>query len=584
MHQNLQPLSGKVTTQARLTWLDGVYCVDTVAEALKLRTQLSVGESLITPDGIWIGSNWLRFKRNRVAGDGVIARTRELRQLKAEVVIFETDISNLEQKLRQMTTKVVQLSEKVANFRYELNLNLIKHGKIESELAAAHTKLAYITERAKVVLSNLERQENDLKIVQKQFVDAKNYYFSAQKEYATLNDEYEMRAKARTELQKQVQEKRHQADEAKERVFNLSSQLKLLATQLDYARSNAERLTMQMTTFAQELQTLSGMVAEKVVEIPTLKSELSMLVDEHNCLERELHTADEKRRQIEGEIANFEKEISKLNFAIDLAKNNQTELKLKQQRFIVEKNTLYEKIAELKLEYATIESNLTADATLEAKFADLTKHNLQLNEIGLVNLAAVSECEKVVERKNFLDQQNQDLEKALHMLEGAIQKIDRDTKNTFEEAYTKINERFRKLFPKIFSGGSASLSLTGDDLLTSGVAIMAEPPGKINASIHSLSGGEKALTTLALIFAFFHLTPAPFCILDEVDAPLDELNVLRFGNLIREMSAKVQFIFITHNKATMEIANQLIGVTMKEAGVSRVVAVDLSEAECLAQK
>jgi len=186
------------------------------------------------------------------------------------------------------------------------------------------------------------------------------------------------------------------------------------------------------------------------------------------------------------------------------------------------------------------------------------------------------------ERKQYLDAQNEDLETALQTLESAIRKIDKETRNRFRETFEKVNSGLQELFPKVFGGGSAYLEMTGDDLLNTGISIMARPPGKKNATIHLLSGGEKALTAIALVFSIFQLNPAPFCMLDEVDAPLDDANTARYARMVKEMSDKVQFIFITHNKITMEMADQLMGVTMHEPGVSRLVTVDVDEAAELA--
>ncbi|MDP6652535.1 MAG: chromosome segregation protein SMC, partial [Gammaproteobacteria bacterium] len=208
----------------------------------------------------------------------------------------------------------------------------------------------------------------------------------------------------------------------------------------------------------------------------------------------------------------------------------------------------------------------------------LEKLGNRIQRLGPINLAAIDEYQQQSQRKVYLDKQNEDLEKALNTLQNAIRKIDKETRTRFKETFDKINDGLQNLFPRVFGGGHAYLDMTGDDLLDTGVAIMARPPGKRNSTIHLLSGGEKAMTAIALVFSIFHLNPSPFCMLDEVDAPLDDTNVGRYANLVKEMAGYVQFIFITHNKITMEMANQLLGVTMHEAGVSRIVAVDLDEA------
>ncbi len=206
----------------------------------------------------------------------------------------------------------------------------------------------------------------------------------------------------------------------------------------------------------------------------------------------------------------------------------------------------------------------------------------KISRLGAINLAAIDEYAQQAERKNYLDGQIKDLEDALEKLESAIKHIDKETRTLFMDTFNRVNEGLQHLFPKVFGGGMASLQLVGEDTLTSGVSITARPPGKKNATIHLLSGGEKALTALALVFAIFQLNPAPFCLLDEVDAPLDDANVARFCRLVEEMAQQVQFIYITHNKIAMSMAQQLMGVTMHEPGVSRLVSVNVEQAAALA--
>ncbi len=213
---------------------------------------------------------------------------------------------------------------------------------------------------------------------------------------------------------------------------------------------------------------------------------------------------------------------------------------------------------------------------------NLERLGRRIQRLGAINLAAIEEYEQESERKIYLDAQAEDLEQALETLLEAIRKIDKETRTRFKSTFEAVNSRLGELFPKVFGGGHAYLELTGEDLLDTGVSLMARPPGKRNASVHLLSGGEKAMTAVALIFAIFHLNPSPVCLLDEVDAPLDDVNVSRFAALIEEMSADVQFLVITHNKITMEMADYLMGVTMQEPGVSRLVSVDVDEAAAMA--
>ena len=251
---------------------------------------------------------------------------------------------------------------------------------------------------------------------------------------------------------------------------------------------------------------------------------------------------------------------------------------LKAQALSIREEGFLAAIAQSGFERESLIEQLPAGANTrdwEGRSAELEG---RIRRLEPVNLAAIKELEEARTRKGYLDSQMLDLNTALETLDEAIKKIDRETRSRFKETFEQVNSGFQVLFPRLFGGGNAALELTGEDLLETGVNIIARPPGKRPASIGLLSGGEKALTAVALIFAIFQLNPAPFCLLDEVDAPLDEANVGRFSKLVEEMSQSVQFIFVSHNKVTMEHARQLAGVTMREPGVSRLVSVDLAEA------
>jgi chromosome segregation protein len=248
----------------------------------------------------------------------------------------------------------------------------------------------------------------------------------------------------------------------------------------------------------------------------------------------------------------------------------------------VRRETLAEQFAATQFELPEVLQSLAAEADSLSWETRLTETRTDIEKLGQVNLAAIDELAQSTERKEYLDRQYTDLTSALDTLEEAMGKIEKETRSRFQDTFDRINAGLQERFPRLFGGGHAYLELSGDDPLSAGVAVMARPPGKRNSTISQLSGGEKALTAVALVFAIFDLNPAPFCLLDEVDAPLDENNVGRFCDVVREMAQQVQFIFITHNKATMELASQLLGVTMTEPGVSRLVAVDVDEAVRLA--
>jgi chromosome segregation protein len=256
--------------------------------------------------------------------------------------------------------------------------------------------------------------------------------------------------------------------------------------------------------------------------------------------------------------------------------------RLKSEGASVKRDGILEQLEQAKFVLVEVLENLPEELSEDQCEQELEKLGNRIQRLGPINLAAIDEYSQQSERKVYLDKQNGDLQSALETLENAIRKIDKETRSRFKDTFDKINSGLQNLFPKVFGGGHAYLDMTGEDLLDTGVAIMARPPGKRNSTIHLLSGGEKAMTAIALVFSIFRLNPSPFCMLDEVDAPLDDANVGRYANLVKEMSENVQFIFITHNKITMEMANQLLGVTMHEPGVSRIVAVDIEEAAELA--
>jgi chromosome segregation protein len=280
-------------------------------------------------------------------------------------------------------------------------------------------------------------------------------------------------------------------------------------------------------------------------------------------------------RDLEGRRGQHERQAQEVRDTI----NNK---RMQWQDLSTRRQTVAEQLNEQHFDLDTVLNNLPEDADEKQWSDDLEQIAQRIGRLGQINLAAIDEYQQQSERKQYLDQQNEDLEDALRTLENAIRKIDRETRTRFKEYFDRINKGLQELFPKVFGGGHAYLELTGDDLLDTGVAIMARPPGKRNSTIHLLSGGEKALTALSLVFSIFELNPAPFCLLDEVDAPLDDANVGRFCNLVSEMAERVQFIYITHNKIAMEMARTLMGVTMHEPGVSRLVSVDVEEAAELA--
>ena len=299
--------------------------------------------------------------------------------------------------------------------------------------------------------------------------------------------------------------------------------------------------------------------------------------------EKDLSQAKKKSEEFEYAITSLLQKRHQVEQDIELSRNDLEDKRLHHQELKVKHTALQEQLAEFSFTLDEITKDLASDVTEKLLTEEIEKVRLRISRLGPINLAAIDEHKEFSQRKEYLDSQYADLVEALDTLQNAIRKIDKETRSRFKETFDTVNNIFQNLFPRIFGGGSAYLELTGEDLLETGVSLMARPPGKRISSIHLLSGGEKALTAIALVFSLFQLKPAPFCLLDEVDAPLDDVNIRRFCDLVKEMAKKVQFIFISHNKLAFDMANHLMGVTMSEPGVSRIVSVDVDEAVTIAE-
>jgi chromosome segregation protein len=305
-------------------------------------------------------------------------------------------------------------------------------------------------------------------------------------------------------------------------------------------------------------------------------------LDKHVSIEVELNSARIAVESLEQEFRNLEEKRQIIERDINKLRTHLETLRVEWQGWKVKTETIIEQIKETEFTLEDILKQLPPEISVSEWQTKLEQTTQRIARLGAINLMAIEEYATCLERKEYLDKQMEDLQGALATLDDAIAKIDRETKARFKETFDKVNERFQELFPTIFGGGKAYLELNSEDLLTAGITMMACPPGKRNSSIYLLSGGEKSLTAIALIFSIFYLNPAPFCMLDEVDAALDDANVLRFTRLVKTMADRTQFIFISHNKITIEMGEHLIGVTMNEPGVSRLVSVDIAKAIDLA--
>ena len=349
----------------------------------------------------------------------------------------------------------------------------------------------------------------------------------------------------------------------------------LLTDILNIASKQSKTLTDEYLSRQNELE---NQIYNAANQKKSIEEEMKDLVDKSSSAESILISLRQKQSQFNEQLRELENKKSISDLDSKSISENITNIRIEQKTYEINLDNSYNKLREAGIDIESLDFSQYKDQTIENIEDDLTDTETKIIKLGAINLAAPEEIEQESKRKKELDDQYNDLTEALDKLVAAIKKIDQETKTIFKDSFDSVNLKLKEMFPKLFGGGIAELTLTDDDSLNAGVILMARPPGKKNSSISQLSGGEKALTALALVFAIFELNPAPFCLLDEVDAPLDDLNTLRFINMVEEMSRSVQFIFITHNKVSMERSDHLMGVTMQEAGVSRMVSVDVNQA------
>jgi chromosome segregation protein len=574
-----EKLLGKVSGPAALTsLLDGIYAVDSLHEALARRGKLNSGESIITRDGIWIGRHWLRVSRDRDTHAGVLVREQEIRDLRAEAESAQAELDRLEALLARAREDAA--TQERARDQLQVDVN-----RQHQEHASTHAQLEALRAKAGETLARLERLTAESDTLHADALAAEEAIRSARARLEqALGKMHELEAQ-RSALEQERDSLREALAAARTRMQQDQASAREVAIQLESRRSaqsstlaGLERMKAQVEQLAARRAELESQLQSGVAPLDELEAALERALAQRLSIESELREARVALEAAEAELRSLDERRLASEDAVEQARAHMEQARLGAQEIRVRRESLAEQFAQTHFELATVVAGLPAEATQAAWEQSLAEATEKIGRLGSVNLAAIDEFKEQSERKEYLDRQFTDLTEALNTLETAIRKIDRETRQRFQDTFDKVNSGLKEKFPRLFGGGHAYLEMTGEDILSAGVAVMARPPGKRNSTIHLLSGGEKALTAVALVFSIFELNPAPFCLLDEVDAPLDDHNVGRFCDIVRDMSQRVQFIFITHNKSTMELASQLIGVTMSEPGVSRLVAVDVDEA------
>ena len=567
---------------AVLDFLGAVRTVESLSQAFAVRRSLGAGQSCVTAAGEWVGRGWLRIARGADPHAGVIEREHRLKGLRAKAAEAEVRLQSVDSRLQALRSQILtaEAARDLAQSRIQAAHR--GHSEVIAQLEAGRA-------RAQEAALRADRIEMEAAVVSREQMDTDALLARARNELErgrvdlagldaqrpNIDSEREERREAVTRARADSQAAQLGARDLMVRVEGrraaqdaMSVGLRRMTDQRDQLLTRALDLESFLATGdapVQALQaTLDGLLARRV----DMEAELGLV-------RRTLEDADSELRALDERRLLAERRVNETREVMDT-------VRLAAQETRVRRESIAEQFAETRFELAEVIAQLAEDSDLVVWETRLNEARADIERLGQVNLAAIDELAQNTERKEYLDRQFADLTSALDTLEQAMHKIDKETRSRFEETFERINAGLKEKFPRLFGGGHAYLELVGDDVLSAGVAVMARPPGKRNSSISQLSGGEKALTAVALVFSIFDLNPAPFCLLDEVDAPLDENNVGRFCDIVREMAQRVQFIFITHNKATMELASQLMGVTMNEPGVSRLVSVDVDAAVRLA--
>lgn len=552
-----------------------VAVVDTLAQALPLQTELLQGQTLLSLDGYHVGADWmiaLDYDEASQAGQGALSHRIRLDEIEQQLAELEPKFMQLEQQLPELTDQVKALQSRIQSISEQ-------HKHTQKQLQQLDVNIAKVQSSAQAFALQKQQLQHQLQQLDEQLEEDAMQKDDLEIDLHALNIKLEQALPNYKTLQFQLEELSAQLDDSQQLNQQAQQELEVLRRQNVQSQQQIELLEKDQVFLKEQSQQITAQIeqAKKFVdpvqlELPALQSQFNEQAQITEKLQKtwadwqvELNQVQSKQQQLTEQRHSFQQQDEKLR----------TTLEEKRLAWQAAKSDLQHYSEQLKELNSEVISGLDID--VKAHQAKLEKAQAQFDKLGAVNLAASEEYEEVLKRYEELSHQMQDLENTVEQLQAAMKSIDQETRKLFMHTFDQVNAELQNLFPKVFEGGEASLSL--EDGWQSGVKLMARPPGKRNSSLALLSGGEKALTALALVFAIFRLNPAPFCVLDEVDAPLDDANVGRFCNLVKELSEHVQFIYITHNKLAMMMATDLLGVTMPEPGTSKLVTVNLEQAK-----
>ncbi|QDL54581.1 chromosome segregation protein SMC [Rhodoferax aquaticus] len=563
-------------------WLQGCFTAASFEDALAQRDQLHAGSSLFVKSGHVVTRHSVSFYAQDSEQAGLLARAQEIenleKELRAQTLIADEArlaLARCESAYAESAQRLVLVRREAAEAQtrsHSLQVETLRltqlaeqtrarSAQLESDMAEVEAQLDELQERRVTAEGRFEELDMQLADSQERHAQLEERVIDAQRVLGQCREQ-------QRSLERQAQEATFAQRSLQARNAELSRAIETADQQTSSILAEQQRAKDEMTrlTDAAAQAGLQNALALKLEREKALGARRS----EYDDLTAKLRSSDERRMQLERELDPLRQRI--------------TEFQLKEQAARLGFEQFESQLVDAQADMAALEKSIQdGNVRLLGLQSEIDRIHRDIAALGAVNLAALDELTAARERKQFLDAQNLDLTSAINTLEDAIRKIDAETREMLSGTFNQVNTHFGKMFPELFGGGNARLVITGDEILDSGVQVIAQPPGKKNQTIHLLSGGEKALTAIALVFAIFQLNPAPFCLLDEVDAPLDDANTERYAKLVASMSKETQFLFISHNKIAMEMAEQLIGVTMQEQGVSRIVAVDMESAVKLAE-
>jgi chromosome segregation protein len=563
-------------------WLHKVYVAADEAAALAARDQLPPGALLVTRQGHVFTRHSMSFHAPDTELHGVLTRQREIDALPASISAERDELNGLREAVRTVESEIdghrarldalrerIEQEQQQCHDRELEALRLAEQGeRVAQRAQQIAAELAEIDAQAAATGAQREAAEQRVASLDADLQRAREQVALAADLYARSENVLQLQRETLQRVRDEAQQAAFHQKSCEAKIEEIESSLRAIAESIE--RTAGARVAREQELAGYDERPLQARLQEVLLVRKDREAGLARVRESLEAMEAELKTADLGRAECEQKLEPLREKIG--------------ETRLKEQEARLTEEQFARQLEEAGVSEAELTPLIEKGARASALQAEINRLGEEVRALGAVNLAALEELQAARERKNYLDAQSHDLNEAIVTLEDAIRRIDRETRERLQRTFDEVNRHFSEMFPSLFGGGHARLVLTGEEILDAGVQVIAQPPGKKNTTIHLLSGGEKALTALALVFSLFQLTPAPFCLLDEVDAPLDDHNTERFCQLVQKMSANSQFVFISHNKITMEIAEQLLGITMQEAGVSRVVAVDIEEAMKLSEE